>query len=99
MQKKFSSSGQYSSRNYTTGYNNKRTSFGVRKKRVCYFCSKNTEPDYKNISQLKNYVSDKGKILSSKITKTCTKHQRRVTKAIKRARMISLIPFVDKYRD
>ncbi|MFQ3675327.1 MAG: 30S ribosomal protein S18 [Endomicrobiia bacterium] len=90
--------GQRETRNYSSS-SGRRPTFGQRRKRVCYFCSKGVEPDYKNVVQLKNYISDKGKILPSKVTKTCTKHQRRVAKAIKRSRMVALLSFVDKYRE
>jgi len=94
----YKTEGQRDTKNYSPS-SNRRPTFSPRKKRVCYFCSKGIEPDYKNVVQLKNYISDKGKILPSKVTKTCAKHQRRVAKAIKRSRMISLLSFVDKYRE
>ncbi|MDR1522733.1 MAG: 30S ribosomal protein S18 [Endomicrobium sp.] len=49
--------------------------------------------DYKNISLLRAFVTEKGKILSGRITGTCAKHQRDLDRAIKRARMIALVPF------
>ena len=98
MQKRFSPGNQRGVRN-SSGEFNKRGQFDPKRKRVCYFCSKSVEPDYKNVVQLKNYISDKGKILPNKVTKTCTKHQRRVAKAIKRSRMLALLSFVDKYRE
>ncbi len=64
----------------------------------CRFCMTKTEPDYKNVAQLKNFLSDKYKILSRRITKLCVKHQRRIAKEVKYARMIALLPFVPKYK-
>ncbi|OQA91710.1 MAG: 30S ribosomal protein S18 [Elusimicrobia bacterium ADurb.Bin231] len=63
------------------------------KKRVCKFCAEGIEIDYKNVWLLKNYVSPKGKMLSSRFTGVCIKHQRLLTTAIKRARNIAILPF------
>ncbi len=71
----------------------------ARKKPTCQFCSTKTEPDYKNVTVLKNFISEKGKILARRTTKLCAKHQRRVAKAIKRARILALLPFVAQYKD
>lgn len=61
----------------------------------CYFCKNNiNEIDYKDIELLKNYISSFKKILPRKYTKLCAKHQRKIAKAIKRARIMGLIPFV-----
>ncbi|MFH1541373.1 MAG: 30S ribosomal protein S18 [Elusimicrobiota bacterium] len=65
------------------------------KKRFCRFCADKIEIDYKNIGLLKNYISEKGKIFSSRFTGVCVKHQRVLTRAIKRARNIAIIPFVN----
>ncbi|HRR96824.1 MAG TPA: 30S ribosomal protein S18, partial [Candidatus Ratteibacteria bacterium] len=59
--------------------------------RQCAFCKgKVKEIDYKDIGKLRRFISGRGKILSSKLTGTCAKHQRMLTKAIKRARFIGL---------
>ena len=59
---------------------------GRRKKRVCQCCAdKVTTVDYKDISKLRRYVSERGKILPRRITGNCAKHQRALTTAIKRA--------------
>ena len=52
------------------------------------------EINYKEVDELQKYVSEKGKILSRRITGTCSKHQREVAREIKRARMVALLPFV-----
>lgn len=67
---------------------------GRRKKRVCQCCAdKVTQVDYKDISKLRRYVSERGKILPRRITGNCAKHQRALTTAIKRARHIALMPY------
>ena len=50
--------------------------------------------DYKNLDLLKRYTTEKGKILPSRVTSVCTKKQRELSLAIKRARYLALIPFV-----
>ena len=67
---------------------------GIRRKKVCQFCADKTEIiDYKDEFKLKKYVTDRGKILPKRITGTCAIHQREVTKAIKRARIVALLPY------
>ena len=66
-----------------------------RRKKVCVFCGENGGAiDYKNVTMLKKYVSERGKILPRRITGTCAKHQREVNTAIKRARQAALLPFI-----
>ncbi len=66
------------------------------RKKVCQFCQeKATHIDYKDVSKLRKYVTDRGKILPRRITGTCAKHQRMVTRAIKRARSIALLPYTN----
>jgi len=68
---------------------------GRRRKKVCVFCGKeNNDINYKDTNKLKRYVSERGKILPRRITGNCAKHQRALTVAIKRARHISLMPYV-----
>ncbi len=65
-----------------------------RRKKVCYFCANHIDYiDYKDVELLKRYISEKGKILPRRVTGTCAKHQRTLTVAIKRARIIGLLPF------
>jgi small subunit ribosomal protein S18 len=65
------------------------------KKKVCQFCADKTESiDYKDVNKLKRMVSERGKILPRRVTGTCSAHQRELTKAIKRARQIDLLPYV-----
>ena len=65
-----------------------------RRKKVCVFCGKDNVIDYKDVNKLKRYVSERGKILPRRITGNCAKHQRALTVAIKRARHIALMPYV-----
>ena len=65
-----------------------------RRKKVCVFCGKDNVIDYKDTAKLKRYVSERGKILPRRITGNCAKHQRALTVAIKRARHLSLMPYV-----
>lgn len=66
-----------------------------RKRKVCYFCANHlTVLDYKDLDFLRKYQSDRGKIQPRRVTGCCAKHQRVVAQALKRARMIGLVPFV-----
>jgi small subunit ribosomal protein S18 len=68
---------------------------GPQRKRNCYFCKdKVTEVDYKNLNQLRRYISEKGKIRSRRITGACRRHQNQVGIAVKRAREMALLPYV-----
>lgn len=60
----------------------------------CAFCEGKTEPDYKESSVLGKYLTERGKILSHGKTGICSKHQRALTREIKRARHVALLPFV-----
>lgn len=64
------------------------------KRKVCAFCVDKVEHiDYKQVSKLRRYVSDRGKILPRRVTGNCASHQRVMTVAIERARQIALLPF------
>lgn len=67
-----------------------------RRKKVCVFCGKDNVIDYKDVNKLKRYVSERGKILPRRITGNCAKHQRALTVAIKRARHLALMPYVQE---
>ena len=67
-----------------------------RKKRTCRFCeAKDVYIDYKNEKRLQRFVSEQGKIIPRRITGTCARHQRQLVTAIKRARHLALISFVN----
>ncbi|NLG86979.1 MAG: 30S ribosomal protein S18 [Firmicutes bacterium] len=64
------------------------------KKRVCSFCvDKVEEIDYKDTARLRRYITERAKILPRRITGNCARHQRQLTVAIKRARIMALLPF------
>jgi len=68
------------------------------KQRSCPLSGKGApEVDYKNIKLLKKFISERGKILPSRITSVSTKKQRELTLAIKRARFLALLPYINKY--
>ncbi|MDR1363460.1 MAG: 30S ribosomal protein S18 [Spirochaetaceae bacterium] len=64
------------------------------KKKVCKFCTQKLKIDYKDTDALRRFITERGKILPRRITGTCAKHQRALAEAIKRARIIALLPFV-----
>ncbi len=65
------------------------------RRKVCSFCmDKSQAPiDYKDYAKLRRFISERAKILPRRITGTCTKHQRYLTTAIKRARCLALLPY------
>ena len=66
---------------------------GPIKRKVCKFCADKVDIDYKNVSLLRTFMTERGKILSGRITGNCAKHQRSLCTAVKRARMLALLPF------
>ena len=65
------------------------------RKKVCSFCVDKVEQiDYKDVAKLRRYITERGKILPRRISGNCAKHQRQVTVAIKRARHVALMPYV-----
>jgi small subunit ribosomal protein S18 len=60
----------------------------------CPFCANKTEPDYKDIGVLNKYITERAKLLSRARTGLCAKHQRWITAAVKRARLVALLPFI-----
>ena len=67
------------------------------RKKVCAFCQEKVEGiDYKDVARLKKYVAEGGKILPRRMTGTCAKHQRTLAYAIKRARVMALLPFKEE---
>ena len=67
---------------------------GRRRKKVCKFCASDAKAiDYKDVATLKEYISERGKILPRRVTGTCARHQRAITTAVKRARNIALLPY------
>jgi len=67
------------------------------RRKFCRFCSEKTEfIDYKDIKLLRSYLTERGKILSRRMTGTCAKHQRDLNESIMRSRNIALLSFVEK---
>ena len=66
-----------------------------KKKKNCAFCNDKIDSlDFKDVSKLKRFLSESGKILPRRITGTCAKHQRMLSNAIKKAREASLMGYV-----
>lgn len=67
-------------------------------RKVCRFCMDKVEYiDYKDIKTLRNLITERGKIIPSRVSGTCAKHQRALTRAIKLARNIALLPFTIEF--
>jgi small subunit ribosomal protein S18 len=85
-----------------SGGQSSRGSYGRRRfaprRKVCAFCLEKTQTiDYKDVSTLRRFVTDRGKIRSRRKTGTCNRHQRRLAVAIKRARHLALLPFTAEH--
>ena len=67
----------------------------AKRRKVCYFTANGiTHIDYKDVDLLRRFISERGKILPRRITGTSAKYQKRVNKAIKRARHLAILPYV-----
>ena len=67
---------------------------GFRRRKVCRFCTeKGATIDYRDAGGLRFYVSERGKVVPRRISGNCAKHQRRMARALKRSRIIALVPF------
>ncbi len=72
--------------------------FDETRRRRCIFCT--DEPskiDYKDVRRLRKFMSERGKILPQRATGLCAKHQRQVSRAIKRARELALLPYISEH--
>ncbi len=67
-----------------------------RQKRGCSFCQTKKEPSYTDTASLRRFISDRSKIIPKLRSGLCSKHQRKVTREIKYARHLSLLPFVTR---
>ena len=65
-----------------------------KRRRYCHFCKTKQEPSYKNVDTIKKFITERGKIVNRSRTGVCTKHQRKLAVAIKRARIIATLPFI-----
>ena len=82
--------------NRSTDRSDFRRKTGIRRrKKVCVFCGKDNVIDYKDAAKLRKYISERGKILPRRVTGNCAKHQRAVTLAVKRARHVAILPYVE----
>ena len=64
------------------------------RRRVCRFCTdKELVIDYKDVKTLRNFVTERGKIIPRRIYGICARHQRQLTEAVKRARQLALLPY------
>ncbi|MEO2083761.1 MAG: 30S ribosomal protein S18, partial [Desulfurobacteriaceae bacterium] len=64
-------------------------------RKYCKFCAERIEKiDYKNVELLKPFISERGRIIPRRISGVCSKHQRQLARAVKRARHLALLPFV-----
>jgi small subunit ribosomal protein S18 len=69
-----------------------------RRKKVCKFCTEKIDAiPYRDVRLLQQFVAERGKIVPRRLTGVCTTHQRRLTRAIKRARNIALLPFATQH--
>lgn len=72
----------------------------VRRRKFCKFCAdKSLKIDHKDPDMLKGFITERYKILPSRVTGTCAQHQRRLTTAIKRARVLALLAFTPLHHD
>ena len=72
----------------------KRRRIKIKVPESCYFCDKRSDPDYKKREHLAKFLSDRAKIMGRDRTGICSKHQRRLSREILRARHLGLLPFV-----
>jgi small subunit ribosomal protein S18 len=72
----------------------KRDTHLTTRKRFCRFCADKVKSiDYKDVKRLEAFITERGKILSSRLSGNCAKHQRRIAEAITKARFVSLLPY------
>ncbi len=87
----------YRSQDQDRGQRNGGKNKFFQRKKICRFCVDNgLELNYKNPKALRQFITERGKIMPRRITGTCAKHQRGLSLAIKRSRQIALLPFVGR---
>ena len=67
------------------------------RRKVCRFCAERMDVDYTQVRVLRTFITERAKIVPSRITGTCAKHQRQLTQAIKRARALSFLPYTSAH--
>jgi len=71
--------------------------YQVKKEKICHFCVNNIQDiDYKDTQLLRRFINSYMKILPKKRTGTCAWHQRKLAKSIKQARIMALLPFINR---
>jgi len=66
-----------------------------RKRKICRFCDQKVKViDYKDDRTLRKYLTERGKIIPRRVTGVCARHQRQLTQAIKRGRVLAMLPFI-----
>lgn len=71
----------------------------MRKKRECKYCKKGDKPDYKKPEDLMGFLSDRGKIIGRSKNWMCAKHQKMMSREVKRARYLAMLPYVQSIHD
>ncbi|MGI6161088.1 MAG: 30S ribosomal protein S18 [Christensenellales bacterium] len=67
------------------------------RRRICQFCAdKSQSIDYKDVNKLRKSITERGKIMPRRMSGTCAKHQRQLAMAVKRARVVALLPYVSE---
>lgn len=66
----------------------------INTKKVCWFCVTESEPEYKDEETVRRFVTERGKIVSRRLSGVCATHQRKLATEVKRARNMALLPFV-----
>ena len=82
-------------RSFTKTKSKRKDAHLITRKRFCRFCADKVKSiDYKDLKRLENFITERGKIVSTRFSGNCAKHQRRIAEAIKKARFLSLLPYV-----
>jgi len=82
-------------RSFTKTKSKRKDAHLIVRKRFCRFCADKVKNiDYKDLKRLENFITERGKIVSTRFSGNCAKHQRRIAEAIKKARFLSLLPYV-----
>lgn len=77
----------------SNGQDKSQKRFVYRRKKVCRFCEEKVPHiDFKHVDMLRQYVPERGRVLPRRISGTCSLHQRRLKEAVKRARVLALLP-------
>jgi small subunit ribosomal protein S18 len=76
-------------------FDKKRSMFGSFRRKICRFCADKVKTiDYKDLRMLEPFIKERGRMVSARSSGNCARHQRQLTRAIKQARFVALIPYV-----